>query len=142
MTNESFATIPINNSKRPVIVGVSGGTGSGKTTVVTEILKALDPDDVLVIQHDSYYRDRSHLTSEERANINYDHPDALETSLLVKQLVQLLAGKTVEIPNYDFATHTRREESRPAIPCKVIVVEGILILVDPELRRLFCGSRV
>jgi len=119
------------------VVGVAGGTGSGKTTVVTEILKGLDTSDVLVLQHDSYYRDRSHLSPEERVDINYDHPDALETSLLVEHLKQLLAGQPIEVPIYDFATHTRKSECQRARPCKVIMVEGILILADPELRRLF-----
>jgi uridine kinase len=124
-------------SKRPIIVGVAGGTGSGKTTIVREMLKGIDPDNVLLIQHDAYYRDRSHLPSEERANINYDHPDALETSLLIRHLKQLLAGEAADIPIYDFVTHTRKPEYRQAEPCKVIVVEGILILADPSLRELF-----
>ena len=126
-----------NQSTRPGIVGVAGGTGSGKTTIVREILRGLDPDSVLVIQHDSYYKDRSHLPREERADVNYDHPDALETSLLVEHLRQLLAGQTTDIPIYDFVSHTRKLECRQVQPCKVIVVEGILILADPELRDLF-----
>lgn len=126
-----------NQSTRPVIVGVAGGTGSGKTTIVREILRGLVPDSVLVIQHDSYYKDRSHLPREERADVNYDHPDALETSLLVEHLRQLLAGQTTDIPIYDFVSHTRKLECRQVQPCKVIVVEGILILADPELRDLF-----
>jgi len=125
------------DSKRPIIVGVAGGTGSGKTTIVREMLKGIDPDNVLLIQHDSYYRDRSHLPSEERANVNYDHPDALETSLLIQHLKQLLAGAVADIPIYDFVTHTRKLECQQAKPCKVIVVEGILILADPSLRELF-----
>jgi uridine kinase len=124
-------------SKRPIIVGVAGGTGSGKTTIVREMLKGIDPDNVLLIQHDSYYKDRSHLPSQERANVNYDHPDALETSLLIQDLRQLLAGEAAEIPIYDFVTHTRKPEYQAAKPCKVIVVEGILILADPSLRELF-----
>jgi uridine kinase len=123
--------------KCPIVVGVAGGTGSGKTTIVREILKGLNSDSVLLIQHDAYYRDRSHLPSEERANINYDHPDALETSLLVEHLQQLLAGQAVEIPIYDFVTHTRKPEHRRVEARKVIVVEGILILADPNLRKLF-----
>jgi len=100
-------------------------------------LKGLDTRDVIVISHDSYYRDRSLLPVEDRANINYDHPDALETSLLVDHLRRLLEGKAVEIPIYDFVTHTRRPEIQRSKPCKVIIVEGILILADPELRELF-----
>jgi len=137
MTRHSATQTNSNGSKRPVIVGVAGGTGSGKTTIVQEILKALGPDNVQVIQHDSYYRDRSHLPAEERADINYDHPDALETSLLVEHLKQLVAGKKVEIPIYDFVTHTRKSERRPVKPSRVVVVEGILILADRHLRDLF-----
>lgn len=124
-------------SKRPIIIGVAGGTGSGKTTIVRAMLQGLDPDNVLLIQHDAYYRDRSHLPSEERAKINYDHPDALETSLLIQHLKQLLAGEPADIPIYDFVTHTRKPEYQRVKPCKVIVVEGILILADPSLRELF-----
>lgn len=137
MTDQSPARPGSPAPSRPVIVGVAGGTGSGKTTIVREIFKGLDTEDVLLIQHDSYYRDRSHLRPDERADINYDHPDALETSLLVEHLEQLLAGQTVEMPIYDFVTHTRRAECRGVEPRKVIVVEGILILADPCLRELF-----
>jgi uridine kinase len=137
MTEKARTTTKSGDSKRPIIVGVAGGTGSGKTTIVREMLKGIDPDNVLLIQHDSYYRDRSHLPSEERANINYDHPDALETSLLIQHLKQLLAGEPTDIPIYDFVTHTRKAEWRRVQPCKVIVVEGILILADPSLRELF-----
>jgi uridine kinase len=121
----------------PVIVGVAGGTGSGKTTVVSEILRELRAEDVAIIQHDSYYKDRSYMSSEERSNVNYDHPDALDTSLLVQHLLQLRAGYSVEVPVYDFATHTRTIKTEIVTPCKVIVVEGILILADPSLRCLF-----
>jgi uridine kinase len=137
MISQRTAQTTSNKADRPIVVGVAGGTGSGKTTVVQEILKGLDTSDVLVIQHDSYYRDRSQLPSEERTNINYDHPDALETSLLIEHLRQLQTGQAVEIPSYDFATHTRRAERLRVQPCRVIVVEGILILVDSELRDLF-----
>jgi uridine kinase len=122
---------------RSIIVGVAGGTGSGKTTIVKEILRSFAPDEVLLIQHDSYYRDRSHLPSEERSKINYDHPDALETLLLIEHLRQLLAGQPVRVPIYDFVTHTRKPEWRHVEAGRVIIVEGILILADPELRKLF-----
>lgn len=124
-------------ASKPVIVGVAGGTGSGKTTVVCEILKGLKPGEAAVIAHDAYYRDRSHLPTRERANINYDHPDALETSLLVEHVKRLHCGQPVEVPSYDFATHTRKAETQTVTPCKVIVVEGILILAEPALRELF-----
>jgi uridine kinase len=137
MTAVQQAASPGQGLARPIIVGVAGGTGSGKTTVVSEILKGLDGKNVLVLQHDSYYKDRSHLPARDRANINYDHPDALETMLLVEHLGKLLAGQTAEVPIYDFVTHTRRPECQVVRPCKVIIVEGILILVDPALRNSF-----
>lgn len=103
--------------------------------MVQEIIRGLGTDDVMVIQHDSYYRDRSHLSPEERESINYDHPDALETGLLVQHLRKLRKGRPVEVPVYDFTTHTRREITEPVSPRKVIIVEGILILVDAALRE-------
>lgn len=121
---------------KPVIIGVAGGTGSGKTTVVQELIKGLGNDRVALIQHDSYYRDRSHIPLEERANVNYDHPDALETDMLVVHLDSLLRNESVEVPVYDFTTHTRSTEFKPVDPRKVIIVEGILILVDAALRSL------
>lgn len=119
---------------RPVIIGVAGGSGSGKTTVVKEIVSRLGPDDVTVIQHDSYYKDRSSMTPEERAGVNYDHPDALETSLLVEDLRTLAKGESIQVPVYDFSTHTRTQDVVPLAPCKVMIVEGILVLADPDLR--------
>lgn len=137
MKNYNSISLESDKSFCPVVVGVAGGTGSGKTTVVNEILNGLETEEVLVIQHDSYYKDRSHLPEEQRGNINYDHPDALDTPLLIAHLQQLVAGQHVEIPNYDFATHTRKAVRQKIGPCKVIVVEGILILADPNLRKLF-----
>ena len=124
-------------AKTPVIVGVAGGTGSGKTTVVIEIFNHLGPKEVVVIAHDSYYKDRSHLPVGERAQINYDHPDALETSLLIDHIRALRAGQSVEAPIYDFALHIRKQERTLVMPCKVILVEGILILANEKLRSLF-----
>ncbi len=121
---------------RPIIIGVAGGTGSGKTTVVQSLVEGLSSEDVTVIQHDSYYRDRSHLPPHERANVNYDHPDALETSLLVDHVRELLRGQAIDMPIYDFTTHTRRRETRRVQPSKVMIVEGILIFADPALRDL------
>jgi uridine kinase len=119
---------------KPVIIGVAGGTGSGKTTVVREIVRRLGPEDVAVVQHDSYYRDRSGIPPAERAGINYDHPDALETSLLVQHLRTLIEGRAVGVPVYDFSTHTRTTEVVPLTPHKVVIVEGILVLAEPDLR--------
>lgn len=121
---------------RPIVIGVSGGTGSGKTTVVQAILERVGAERIAFIQHDSYYRDQSHLPLEERARVNFDHPDALETDLLVKHVRQLLAGQAVEVPVYDFTTHTRTNRTRRVEPRRVILVEGILIFAEPELRDL------
>ena len=120
----------------PVIIGVAGGSGSGKTTVVREIIRNLGRHDVTVIHHDSYYRDVSDLSLEERTRINYDHPNSLETALLVAHLNMLRAGEAVQVPVYDFAQHNRVEETVTADPRKVVIVDGLLILWDAELRRM------
>jgi uridine kinase len=119
-----------------VVIGVAGGSGSGKTTVVREITRALGPDTVTVIEHDAYYYDRSAVPPAERLAINYDHPDALETGLLVRHLQALRAGHPADVPVYDFAAHTRYAETRSAPPRPVVIVEGILILTEPALRAL------
>ena len=125
---------------KPVILGVAGGTGSGKTRLVREMVQRLGPD-IAVIQHDSYYRDRSGMSPEERARVNYDHPDALETPLLVEHVKALLEGQAVEVPVYDFSTHTRSQEVVRVEPHTVVLLEGILVLSEPELRALM-GIRV
>jgi uridine kinase len=121
---------------KPIIIGVAGGTASGKTTVADAILDRVGRQRIAFIQHDSYYRDLSHLPLEERRRLNFDHPDALETELLVAHLRQLQAGQPVEVPVYDFTTYQRRGISRPVEPRRVILVEGILIFVDKELRDM------
>lgn len=120
----------------PFIIGVAGGTGSGKTTVTRAIIDSLNKRDVIVIQHDSYYRDKSHLTRSEREKVNYDHPEALETELLVRHVRELKAGKSVKVPAYDFSTHTRREKGKIVKSAKAIIIEGILIFADRDLRQL------
>lgn len=120
----------------PVIIGVAGGSGSGKTTVVREIIRNLGARQVTVIHHDSYYRDVSHLSFDERTRINYDHPNSLETPLLVSHLHRLKSGQPVDVPIYDFADHNRAKETELAEPRKVIIVDGLLILWDADLRRL------
>ena len=120
----------------PVIIGVAGGSGSGKTTVVREIIKKLGKQQVTVIHHDSYYREIGNLSFEERTRINYDHPNSLETSLLVEHLHTLRGGGAVEVPVYDFADHNRAQETVRAEARKVIIVDGLLILWDRELREL------
>jgi uridine kinase len=121
---------------RPVLIGVAGGSGSGKTTVVREIIRSLGPDQVAVIHHDSYYRDLAHLPLQERLGINYDHPDSLETELLVQHLVDLRGGKAVQVPVYDFTAHARSTELQPTDPRKVIIVDGLFVLFDRSLREL------
>lgn len=126
-------TIPL----RPIIIGVAGGTGSGKTTVAFAILEKVGWNRIALIQHDSYYYDASNLPLEERARLNFDHPDALETPLLVEHLKTLRSGQPVQIPTYDFRTHTRLAETRLVNPEPVILVEGILIFAERALRELF-----
>lgn len=121
----------------PVVIGIAGGTGSGKTTVATKIISKLPEGQAALIQHDWYYRDFSHLTQEQRAELNFDEPAALENELLIEQLRTLKSGRPVECPQYDFATHTRMSLTRPISPCRIIVVEGILTFAVTELRELF-----
>jgi uridine kinase len=121
---------------QPLVIGIAGGTGSGKTTVARTIAASLPGEEVAALEHDAYYRDRPDLTFDERASLNFDHPDSLETELLVEHLRLLRAGRTVEVPVYDFATHRRLPRSRTVRPARVIVVEGILVFTDEELRRL------
>ena len=120
----------------PLVIGVAGGSGSGKTTVVRRIVDSLGSDQVTVLDHDRYYRDRNDLRFEERAALNYDHPDSLETDLLVKHVHELKAGRTVDVPSYDFARYARLSTTEPASPRRAIIVEGILVFVEEPLRSL------
>jgi len=117
------------------VVGVAGGTGSGKTTVSERIVAALPTERVAIIQHDNYYRDRPELSYEERCQLNFDHPDALDTDLLIEHIDRLQAGEAVDVPMYDFATHRRSEETRRVEPRAVVIVEGILVFVERSLRE-------
>ena len=119
-----------------LVIGIAGGTGSGKTTIARKITDALPSDKVDRIEHDSYYRDRPELSYDERCGLNFDPPSALETTLLVEHVRTLREGQAVEVPIYDFTTHRRLPETRPVEPRNVIVVEGILVLADPALRDL------
>ena len=120
---------------RPLVVGIAGGTGSGKTTVAHKLAAAMPAERVVTIEHDSYYRDQSHLSLDERAKTNFDHPSSLESSLLAEHLRDLREGRSVEIPSYDFATHTRRPERRKVHPAPLIIVEGILVFAEAQLRE-------
>lgn len=118
-----------------IVIGIAGGTGSGKTTVAKRICAALPSDKVATIEHDAYYRDRHDLDAEARAIVNFDHPDALETELLVQHLDRLRAGEAVDVPIYDFKSHRRLTESRQVGPTPIVLVEGILVFVDARLRE-------
>ncbi len=120
-----------------LIIGIAGGTGSGKTTVVHQIMNELPSTEVGIISQDSYYKDTSNLTYEERTKINFDHPRAIDFELLVQHLKDLKAGKTIEQPVYSFVTHNRTGDIILTHPRKVMIVEGILILTNPELRDMF-----
>ena len=122
--------------KKPIIIGVAGGTASGKTTVSKKIVELIGPEHLAYIEHDAYYRDLSHLPLEERRAFNFDHPNALEDELLIAHLERLLQGQAVQIPVYDFATYVRTEQLQPVEPKPVILVAGILIFVNKALRDL------
>lgn len=119
-----------------LIIGIAGGTGSGKTTVVNKIIKSLPKGEVAVLPQDSYYKDSSHVPVEERSKINFDEPAAIEWSLLVEQLKSLQKGETIEMPTYSYLTCTRQAETVRVEPRDVVIVEGILVLTDPVLRSM------
>lgn len=121
----------------PLVIGIAGGSGSGKTTVAQEILQRVGPDRIAYIQHDSYYKDLTGLPPAQRAEVNFDHPNSLETELLTFHIQQLKQGHTIEVPIYDFSTHSRTDETFTVNPRGVIIVEGILIFVEAALRSLF-----
>lgn len=123
-------------NKRPVTIGVAGGTGSGKTTVSHQILARVGSKHIAYLAHDSYYRNIRHLPSDERRRINYDHPDSLETSLLIEHIKCLQSGQAVRVPVYDFSADMRLDETIFVEPQPIILVEGILIFSDRELRDL------
>ena len=120
-----------------LIIGITGGTGCGKTTVVNQIVNELSAEDVTVISQDSYYKDLSHLTFEQRTQINFDHPNSIDFDLLKEHLLALKAGKTIDTPTYSFVEHNRTKETVLVKPTNVVIVEGILIFSDPDIRDLF-----
>jgi uridine kinase len=119
-----------------LIVGIAGGTGSGKTTVVRKVMEVLPEDEVIVIPQDSYYRDNGNISLEERQEINFDHPDSVEFGLLINHLEQLKEGNPIEMPIYSYLTCLRAKETITLKPARVVLVEGILILSDPGLRNI------
>jgi len=121
---------------KPLIIGVAGGSGTGKTTVVSTISKTLGTNKHLLLQHDSYYRDLKHLPFEERIKHNFDHPASLETELLIRHINALVEGYPIEVPQYDFSKHIRKEQTTAVTPKEVILIDGILIFSEPELLEL------
>ena len=124
------------SERKPVVFGVAGGTASGKTTVAERILQGVGASQVAYLAHDAYYKDMSHLPFEERTQLNYDHPNSLETDLLVRHIEELLSGRSVRVPIYDFTRHQRTDETTKVPPCPIILVEGILIFTHRRLRHL------
>jgi uridine kinase len=122
---------------KPFVLGIAGGSGSGKSTIARAILEALAPGAGVLIEQDHYYRAQSHLEPEEREKVNYDHPDSLEVELLAAHIDELRAGRAIERPTYDFSIHDRAPRGIVIEPAKVIVVEGILVLFEPRLRQRF-----
>ncbi len=127
--------------KKIFVIGIAGGTGCGKTTVVQKILNELPNDEVCVISQDSYYKATHNLSYEERTKINFDHPNAIDFNLLVSHIKDLKEGKTIEQPVYSFITHNRTKDTIKTHPAKVIIIEGILILTNEELRNL-CDIKI
>ena len=123
--------------RTPIILGIAGGSGSGKTTVSQAILNKVGPDKIAYIPHDAYYKDLSGLPPNLKAEVNFDHPNSLETELMVRHVQSLRDGAAIEMPHYDFSTHSRTTETIKILPHPVIIVEGILIFSDADLRKLF-----
>jgi len=122
--------------KRPIIIAVAGGTASGKTTIVREIVNSFSKVDVTVISHDDYYKDQSHLSLEDRKKTNYDHPDSFDNELFHKHITKLMNWEPIDKPMYDYVEHNRKKETEVVNPTKVIIIEGILVLHDKKIREL------
>ncbi|MGU9937349.1 uridine kinase [Empedobacter brevis] len=134
---ETSKKIKKNNNTKMLVIGIAGGTGSGKTTVVNNILRDLNAKSVIVISQDNYYKDHPDLSFDERSKINFDHPRSIDFELLKEHVALLKSGVSIEQPVYSFITHSRKEETILTHPQSVVIVEGILVLTDPDLRDLF-----
>ena len=137
ITGRAGIIISCPNASTPLVIGIAGGSGSGKTTVAQTILQRVGPDRISFLQHDAYYKDLSGLPPVQRAEVNFDHPNSLENELLIWHIQQLKKGKAVEVPIYDFSTHSRTNRTFTVQPRSVILVEGILIFAEATLRELF-----
>ncbi|WP_300360937.1 uridine kinase [Fusobacterium sp.] len=122
--------------KNCILIGVAGGSGSGKTTVANNLVKAFKAEDATLVEQDAYYKELTNMTLEEKAKVNFDHPDSIEFELLRKHILALKNGESIDRPIYDFTTHSRKEGSVKINPSKIIIVEGILIFAVPEIREL------
>ncbi|KUO77573.1 MAG: uridine kinase [Clostridia bacterium BRH_c25] len=123
-------------NKKPLVIGIAGGTGSGKSTVARAILESIPKKNVAIIEQDCYYKDQSHLPAEVRVNVNYDHPLAFDMELMIEQVEKLISGQAIEKPQYDFTVHNREKHTFTVEPKAIILLEGILILDSPKLREL------
>lgn len=123
--------------KNCIFIGVAGGSGSGKTTVAHNLVKAFKAEDAILVEQDAYYKELTGLPLEKRASVNFDHPNSIEFELLRQHLLDLQEGKSIERPIYDFKTHSRKEETVKIHPSKIVIVEGILLFAVPEIRDLF-----
>lgn len=127
----------MSNRKTPLVIGIAGGSGSGKTTVANEVLRSVGAHRMAYIPHDAYYRDLSSLSENERKLVNFDHPNSLENELLIEHVIKLKNWEEIYLPVYDFTTHTRTKKTIKVDPQSVVVVEGILIFAEPKLLELF-----
>jgi uridine kinase len=125
------------NYKESIVIGIAGGSGSGKSTVANVVLKGVGAQRIAFLQHDAYYKEFKDLPLNQRIQTNFDHPDSLDSDLLIQHILQLKSGQAVELPIYDFTTYTRTEKSITVKPKRVIIVEGILLFAEPNLRKLF-----
>lgn len=134
--HHAHLTWPTGGEDRPLVMGIAGGSGSGKTTVADAVIEAIGDDQISHLQHDAYYRELDHLDADARRKVNFDHPDSLETELLVDHIMSLRRGEAVDRPVYDFSTHSRTDRVVRVEPRHVLLVEGILVLAEPPLREL------
>jgi uridine kinase len=133
----NLMTNPVQFKRKPIVIGIAGGSGSGKTTVANEILNKVGAHQIAFLPHDAYYRELGHLPQVQREQVNFDHPNSMETELLIDHVKSLLNGHSIEMPVYDFTTHSRTGKSIHVDPRNIIMVEGILIFAEPVLRDLF-----